>query len=151
MKMLTFSRFFPPNEWEGWKGWFYYAKDVVIEIPLVLKYSWQRARRGWADCDAWNVDGWFCAVVPNILRQLARNKQGVPIEFEKNPEAWFNVLEQMAIDLEAGDRFNEKWFGEEGLYNTGTQGECCDEEDEACSRIKTGLSSFYEYFFSLWD
>ena len=168
---LLYSRFFPPRNGQAW-CWFTkytiegYIKDTITGFPSVIKYSWQRVRRGWADCDTWSIDCWFCAVMPQMLNRLAEHNYGVPIDFvdesgnELNKDGWAKVLQQMASDLEAHKRFDDRWFGEDGLYKNehdvhkATQSnllKCCQEEDAAYDKVKAGLYSFYEYFYSLWD
>lgn len=152
---LLYSSLFPSRE--GLAQWRYFW-DVFTSVPRFIKYAWQRASRGWADCDVWSMDDWFCDVVPGMLKQLADNKLGVPIDFEHHMDNWPKMLNQMAEDLEAKQRFDERWFGEGGVYRIETGNKtkqqldlCITEEDAAYDKVKAGLASFYEYFFSLWD
>jgi hypothetical protein len=153
---LIFSRIFPPRDGQAWR---YYLWEVITDFPRVVKYSWQRARRGWADCDIWSVDIWFMKVIPEMLEKLAKNDHGFPIDFEKGLEksdsghnAWKRTLQQMAHDLRALQRHEDRWFGGESPRWTKARHDgCMKEEEEAYSKVKAGLLSFYEYFFSLWD
>ena len=78
MSELLFSRFFPPKG--GW-SWYCYLWQCIKDSPRVVKAMYQRATRGWADCDVWNIDSWFQGVVPDMLRRLADTKHGTPSLF----------------------------------------------------------------------
>lgn len=158
---LIYSRFFPDNLWGGKIK---YLWECLKDSRRVVRYSWQRARRGWADCDVWNVDVWFCAVAPEMLRHLANNHQGYPTTFadvagsdDDKSERWEKVLKQIAWDLEAQARYEEKWFGKNGLYCTidreypKQHEQCIAEEVAAFRQIESGLEDFKYWFFNLWD
>jgi hypothetical protein len=151
--MLIFSRIFPQKE-EG-QSLYWYIKTTVGDLHRVLKYSWQRYRRGWADCDTWSVDYWFRAVVPEMLRHLANNHHGIPIDFVRDGEeiddgSWKKTLLQIADDLEAIKRFEAKWY-DSGLYSHDRLDECLKEEAEAHNKVLAGVEAFKEYFYNLWD
>lgn len=127
-----------------------------------LKSRWQRSKRGWSDTDIWSIDTWFCDVVPGMLRHLADTHMGTPIDFafvdvdnqieRKDSTNWPRTLRQMADDLEAVKRHDEKWFyGDNPLYSRDSFDQCTEEEAIAYSKVKAGLVAFTEYFHSLWD
>lgn len=64
-----------------------------------LKAAWQRATRGFADRDIWDMDTWFLQVFPAMLKQLSKNAHGHPCSF-KSYEEWTEFLYQLAIDFE---------------------------------------------------
>ena len=86
--------------------------------------------------------------MPQQLRYLADVHHGVPMDFEKDPDAWKKLLLQMADDFEAHKRFEEKWY-EGDLPMNYTQ--CYKEEMEAWERQKAAFETFKEYFHGLWD
>ena len=96
---LLYSRFFKSRDGQAWR---YYLWDTIVDFRRVIKYSHQRARRGWADCDVWSMDSWFCAVVPGMLRQLADNHHGAPI-------CMFPEDKLEASGLVADDKYHENW------------------------------------------
>jgi hypothetical protein len=110
------------------------------------------------------MDSWFQAVVPDMLRQLRDNGIGYPATFshlgdKDGPEQWNRILTQIIEDLEALDRHNERWFGDDGKYDLELAKslrhqqsmECHREEYEAERIVRRGLFEFYEWFFALWD
>jgi len=156
-KRLTYNEFFPPREGQGL---YWYWKARLTEFPKVIKAKYQRATRGWADCDVWNIDIWFQGVVPNMLRRLSENGYGFPGDFshlgeEDGAKYWRTILTGMADDLEALHRYNERWFGDAGLYSVNSRGEqtrkCYQDEQEASRVVLRGLFEFYTWFFHLWD
>ena len=48
------------------------------------KWAYQRAVRGYADCDAWDVRSWFLGVMPGILETFAKDLHSFPAV--TNPE-----------------------------------------------------------------
>lgn len=42
------------------------------------KWAYQRATRGYADCDTWDIRGWFFGVMPAMLDQMAEEAHGFP-------------------------------------------------------------------------
>lgn len=77
-----------------------------------IKAFIQRGKRGYADCDCWNLDEYFFSVMPNALENLADNAHGFPgsmIEFNKklgNPPGseeefalWQSILRYIAFCL----------------------------------------------------
>lgn len=115
--------------WPWWKHWFrprtYYNW---------LKWKIQRAQRGWADCDAWSLDGYLAEWMPDALGHLKENKDGIPmrmfepvdgVDEDGNPSAsamdkasarWDAVLEKMSEAFRAHRRMcdidYEKELGE---------------------------------------
>lgn len=43
------------------------------------KWARQRAARGYADCDVWDIRGWFLGVFPAMLDQMAEEAHGYPV------------------------------------------------------------------------
>ena len=78
-----------------------------------LQAAWQRATRGYADRDVWNLDDWFLQVFPAALKNLAHNSHGFPGHDEMDTyEKWTLFLYKLAQDFETcqdseGDADNE--------------------------------------------
>jgi hypothetical protein len=65
---------------------------------LDFKWRCQRFRRGYADCDVWNMYDWFIDTVGPMLRDLACNNMAYPLECD-NPEQWEEILMDMHWSL----------------------------------------------------
>lgn len=68
------------NVWD--KADFWYERKRPWKIPgLVLrniKYSFQRATKGYCDKDLWDIDNWFMNLMPDMLQQFKDTKHGSP-------------------------------------------------------------------------
>lgn len=52
-----------------------------------LKYKIQRANRGWAVCDTWDLDHYLCQWLPDALRHIKKVKHGIPsVVFPTDPK-----------------------------------------------------------------
>ena len=66
-----------------------------------LKDAWDRATKGYCGLDLWNMDQWLVEILPQMLRQLARDSHGYPgVEPFETPEKWKNWLVDAAARLE---------------------------------------------------
>ena len=50
------------------------------------KWAYQRAVRGYADCDAWDLRVWFLGVMPDMLEQFAEHTQSFPLTGDPDDE-----------------------------------------------------------------
>ena len=87
--LMDFSyskRYFLTHPWKWFK-----------EIWTNIKNGWMRATKGYCYTDVWNIDNWFCEVLPPMLRHMANHgcaHPGVaPFETE---EKWHDWLHSMA-------------------------------------------------------
>lgn len=81
-----------------------------------LKASEQRAKRGYADADVWDLDTWFVNTLSPMLKQFSKRHHGVPANLtdkdrDATPEEldaarakWDEILERMAFLI---DEMNE--------------------------------------------
>lgn len=92
------------NVFKDYRG---YARRWMLKHPWLyfkhcyynLKAAWQRATRGFADRDIWDMSAWFLQVFPAMLKQLSQSTNGHPINFNSYEE-WTEFLYQLAMDLE---------------------------------------------------
>lgn len=78
-----------------------------------MRFVRQRARKGYAAIDWWNMDDWFLEIIPNMLDELADRGYSYPgnEEFD-TPEKWKSYLHNLANDFrmctqDASDELNE--------------------------------------------
>lgn len=148
----------------------------ICEIPSDLQFQWhletQRALRGWANSDVWNMHAYLAKVNYEMLLKLKSCKTGSPIIlepradekdgydykqafFDRNEVAWNETLDKMiyafklANDISSGERDHHmKW-----LYNKNRtlykSLKCLSEKEEAA--MKEGFKLYAKHFFSLWD
>lgn len=92
------------------------------------KFILQRAHRGWADSDAWSLDGYLDSWMPAALRHLKEHKHGVPTcmfvpedsivggDWQGNPSdegmvraqaRWDAIMDKMIAAFEASERMSD--------------------------------------------
>ena len=82
------------------------------EYAMKRKYQRQRAKRGWADCDAWSVDYYLSHVLVGLIGRLRENKLGHPVmpdctDIERHDgcgcyEKWLAILDEMIEGFRVG-------------------------------------------------
>ena len=99
-----------------------------------VKWFFQRAIRGWANCDVWSMDNYLNDILPGMLRRL---KIGCSYPMDMTPEEWLNILEEMAVGFESGNKIDD----------------CFDpnEEKELRAKFDRGMELFVKYYNHLWD
>jgi len=73
----------------------------IKELFSNMRAAWMRAIKGYCYMDVWNWDGWFCSVVPPMLRDMADKGMAYPGgEPFDTPEKWHDWLYEMAHKIE---------------------------------------------------
>lgn len=72
------------------------------------KWAYQRATRGFCDCDIWDLDGFYLNLFHDSLKELARISSGWPGN-EQFPEYedWIKYLNEMADKFYRANEWNE--------------------------------------------
>lgn len=117
-------------------------KDNYREV----KYFIQRGKRGYSDRDTWNVDYYLTKTLPGMLRALADQKHGYPIDWE--PRKWEKHLRKAADDIEAHCRFEEEV---DFPKTKKAQGKYFKDLKIAQDRTISGMEWVSSHFFNLWD
>lgn len=125
------------------------------DLTNPIKWAWQRVFRGWDDRAVWGVDAYLAELMPQLLRKLKEDKQGIPISFfvdpfeDITPEAeaaaqanWGAVLDEMIAGFEAAERHIN------ANYRRDIPNGFIDTDEVLTARA---LSLLKEYFFDLWD
>ena len=131
------------------------------------KFILQRARRGWADSDTWNLDVYLDSWLPAALRHLKKHKHGVPScmfepedmivggDWQGNPSdegmkraqaRWDAIMDKMIEAFEASKRMSDGLYEAElGDYPMGRPSgvsvdawEAVTENRSAAIRLLTG-------------
>lgn len=85
-----------------WKHWL-----DVTQHARVLTWYYQRATRGWADCDVWGLSDHLCEIMIPMLKRLRENKPGVPVP-----------ADAVFID-DCGNTTDEEWTRWQTEWNNG--------------------------------
>lgn len=83
-------------------NWRYYIKkpwEFFEDTWLNLKAAWQRAKRGWADRDTWNLDKHLLDIIPDMVEYLRFHTHGYPGELRGFPTSvdWEDYLRDKII------------------------------------------------------
>lgn len=110
------------NVWKiGRWTWRYYIAHPIKwlhDIRLSFKWMWQRATRGYADVDRFNLCDWLLAVLAPMFEEFAAKHVGYPCGAnELTDEAWTALLKEVAWHLRNGEEcqktqvneFEEAW------------------------------------------
>ena len=142
--------------------WFYSPKTFwgnIVSTLYWVKHCWQRAFRGYADCDWWSMDGYLVTVLTPMLKDLKKHQHGYPGHGKAStPEKWDAILDKMIEGFEAGNRVLEDDYFKETNADILTRSPTKEEIDgwvEASMKdqkvFKDGMKLFSEWFFALWD
>lgn len=163
-------------------NWRHYLKkpwEFFEDTWLNLKAAWQRATRGWANRDTWNLDNYLLEILPEMIDHLRIHTHGYPGygEFD-TPEKWDKFLkEEIIIPLqnareEQTTQINEY---EEELHSypinfvkqengftaleftepEELRKKWCEREDEINKwrqkELDRAFAAMAKHFYSLWD
>ena len=137
----------------------------IKEFFKNIKWSWQRAKYGVSDYDAWDLDGYFVKVLINGLDRMMANLHGAPIEFydEENDSAqpWIDYLTEAKEHLKnyLDDDFDEHhvlpydWNTEEEKKEVLQKwaAECREHDEWRAEEVCKGLEMIAKVYPSLWD
>lgn len=92
----------------------------------------QRAERGWADCDTWNLDTYISQVLGEALIHLRDHTQGYPSNITE--EEWSDILTRMASGFTRwADHFDDP------------------DEQDAYRQVRASIRLMHRWFGHLWD
>ena len=161
------SLFENPYRWPSWHWWKYAFNPV--NNWRALHWYYQRATRGWADCDVWGLDSYICAVLIPALEHLRKTKHGVPMpddavfdpntgdataeEFARWGEVWNIRLDEMIAGFRAADALingsdHVDYLNDNGVFDM-EKWKIWHKEQERIRQV--GFTVFTKHFLSLWD
>ena len=148
------------------------AWEAPFEWYINTKHFIQRGKRGYADCDYWNLDYYIAEVMAPMLKQLKESPmRGIPnnllVKHGLNDETeWNEKAESLAVE-EYNKIFDDMIWTFQTCIDVGNDGKMLyieskneDEEfiknynmltKEEMDRLKQGFDYFRDYFFDLWD
>lgn len=81
-----------------------------------VRYRWQRAARGWADCDVWSMDSYIARVMSAMLTYLADHNHAYPgVEPWETPEKWDTYLRDLSARMAV---WNNETFSDKNAFET---------------------------------
>ena len=165
-----------------YSSWRFYLRkpwEFFEDTWLNLKAAWQRATRGWANRDTWNLDSYLLEILPEMIDYLRIHAHGYPGygEFD-TPEKWDKFLkEEIIIPLQNAreeqtvqkNEYEEELFSYPMEFVKGENGftaikftepdelrrKWCEREKEISEwrqkELEKGFQNLASVFFDLWD
>lgn len=128
---------------------------VILDWKNELGWAYQRLFRGWDDRASWSVDLWLNGMMPDILKQLKKNKYGTPIMFYEGLKYDVNYGYGEEADKIACEKWNSELDKMILAFETSRNIDTClyslEEEKELQQTIDEGMQSFIKYYRCLWD
>lgn len=133
-----------------------------------FKYAYQRATKGFADCDLWDFDSYLLYILSHGLEAFANTTIGYPGNKEfPTYESWSRYVREMAMHFlkaqESNDYFlhpkEDEWWAEvqktkgevdETIVSAMIE-EAKENQDKREAQLTLGLYKLQHVFFHLWD
>lgn len=142
--------------------WFYSPSTFWRNITATFdwtRHCWQRAFRGWADCDCWNIASYLVEIMPPMLQKFKADTHGYPGWGQAaTPEKWDALLDKMVEGFEAGKRVVDDDYylttNADILTRKPTREEVLSWVELAKADHKifsVNMKLFVKWFFHLWD
>jgi hypothetical protein len=134
-----------------------------------VKWFIQRGRRGWSDCDLWNMDGHIARLNVEMLAELRSIAHGSPVGLgcsedeqwltpEQREERWNEIQKIDAlIGFDGGRKASgfDRWMAMLAYFEDGWRGVLRESDDnhyrEDHEKFKTMMPLYAEWFGGLWD
>ena len=131
----------------------------ILFIPKRIKWFFQRAKRGYADCDLWEFGTYISGVIKDALEDFRKNSTSYPghITYKK----WLEILDNMVYSfdivyktmydkvlmssLKELKKHPKKWK----KYAKELNAKLLTEEE--IKKYDRGMKLFIKYIFDLWD
>jgi hypothetical protein len=97
-----------------------------------VRYNWQRARRGWADCDVWSLDSYIARVLSEAVPRLAKGHAYPGREPWETREKWAEYVRDLGARL--GTWNDDTWV-----------------DDAAFETTRAAMEEFGKNFGVFWD
>lgn len=130
------------------KVWFVIRRQVfrVMDFPYhISRVRWfiQRGKRGWADCDWWNMDAYLVEIILPMLKHLKENEIGYPgYGKASTPKKWGALLDEMIEGFEIAKKITDDNY-DPRTYIVDLK------TDKKLFEKKAKI--FITWFFHLWD
>jgi len=108
-----------------------------------VKWFYQRGKRGWADCDWWDMHSYLIHIITPMLKELKeKNYGGLGYGKASTPEKWEALLGEMIEGFEAADRIIESEYPMDSYL---------EDQKKDIKVFETKMKIFTKWFFHLWD
>ena len=138
------SCFIQYSNWKYPQNWF----RNIIQFFRNIKWSIQRARRGYSDRDLWDFDVFLTNILIEGLDDFTKNLHGAPDEYydneNKSIQPWIDKIKEVRQHfIIAADE--EYWLDDISIEEYRLR--CENREKE----LKKGFEELANIFWDLWD
>lgn len=131
------------------------------DLSFTIRTAWERVLYGYDQTVIWDVDSWFCEIMPKILLDLKEHKSGTPADFfdrddqspsmiddsdegfKKARQRYEACLDEIIEGFNAGTRIIE--LGGDMSYE-----EWKPQEKDDWKKFHRGMILFHQHFFGFW-
>jgi len=138
-----------------------------FRLPKEIKWTWQRATRGWANSDTWSFDGYIAKVIADALAYFAENLHSAPPEMfdpacyedgdcsrvkdralhDQGFENWKVCVQKMVAGFRAVEQMDELDLND---FDNDYKKYTARADELEAIRIE-GMTLFVKHFHALWD
>lgn len=143
---------------ESISDFFRYTIPVSLnDAKHEIKWAWQRVFKGYDDPSVWSHHSVMAKTTTKILRELAENKVGCPMDLydskKKKDEChkWKNILIEMAEGFEAATAIDNMDYFTEGVSGKYDKKESDKKRKILEKKFDKGMKLYHDHYFSLWD
>lgn len=137
-------------------SWRYAIPRFFRDIRFRIKEVYLRVTRGYDGEACWSHHSWHSRVIAEILRKLAKDKVGCPVEFfdKKNKKdecaKWRDILIEMAEGFEAATAIDniEYHVEKKGKFDILESNRKYKQLKE---KFDKGMKLYHKMYFNLWD
>ena len=117
----------------------------INHVIRELKWCWQRAFRGWGDCDCWSMQSYLIDIIIPMLEAMKGRSVSYPgVRGASTPEQWDTRLDEMIEGFEAARRVIELDYQIDAPEWKGLM-------ESDIKLFKARMKIFTKWFFALWD
>lgn len=109
-----------------------------------LKWGWQRAVKGYCDCDLFSLDEYYLELFSETLEELANTTHGWPDKDFKTYDDWIYFLKKMSRKFKEAQLFSDESFSIELK-------EIKEKRQLQDKALEDGFTMMKAHFRSLWD
>lgn len=136
--------------YHNWKCPIYNIKQLFRNC----KYAWQRATKGYSDCDIWDLDTYYSDLISNSMLQFADETNS--FTYGMSYDEWVEKIRSIAHKIKASNDYENKYLEEISSlsYLELERPECVNkhlkEEKEANKITAEGYKELGEIIEDLW-
>ena len=144
------------NKWDVkpysfWSFFRFLPRNIKHFFTRYLKYRRQRIRRGFADCDAWDLDTYILKVMADSLMVYHDQTIAWPLAGFDSFEAWRKYVKEISEDLNwvRVDSWENEFSHDQDKIDEWYH-RAKEIEDEKQAHITRGLEKFSKIHSDIW-